>query len=200
MTEVRLATKQDVPGILAIYTPHIMASACTFETELIPSDQFALRIENCLQKFPWIVCRIEGMVVAYVYASKHREREAYQWSCESSVYVHNHFGGKKIGEDLYRLLFEILQLQGLRNIYAGITLPNESSVRLHEKCGFKHFATYENIGYKLGRWHTVGWWNLRLNDYDPDPPPPLKTSELKPQTVEQLFHLAARNIQSRLTD
>jgi L-amino acid N-acyltransferase YncA len=200
MIEVRLATSEDAAGILAIYAPHVLSGICTFETELPTTEQIAQRIDNCLPRFPWIVCSIDGQIAAYVYASKHREREAYQWSCECSVYVHNDFAGKRIGEELYRSLIEILSMQGFRNLYAGITLPNDPSIRLHEKCGFAHFATYENIGYKLGRWHNVGWWKLRLNDCIPDPPPPLKLSELKPETLRQLFNQSARNIQSKFID
>ncbi|MGZ3922894.1 MAG: N-acetyltransferase family protein, partial [Flavisolibacter sp.] len=157
------------------------------------------RIQTCLEKYPWIVCDVDGNIAAYVYASKHREREAYQWTCESSVYVHPDFKGKGIGGLLYDLLFHILKLQGFRNVYAGIALPNEASVRLHEKSGFTHFATYENVGYKFGNWHTVGWWKLRINDYDPDPPPPLKLSQLTAESLSGLFNETARGINSRLT-
>ena len=100
---------------------------------------------------------------------------------------------------MYQLLFQILKLQGFRNVYAGITLPNNASVNLHEKCGFKHFADYENIGYKFGNWHTVGWWKLQINDYDLKPPPPLKIPELDSKMIEGLFQKTAQYIQSKIT-
>jgi phosphinothricin acetyltransferase len=162
-------------------------------------EEMQSRIETILQKYPWIVCEVNGTIAGYVYASKHRDREAYQWSCECSIYMHKDFMEKGIGKELYKLLFQILKLQGFRNVYAGITLPNKGSIAIHEKCGFKHFATYENIGYKFGAWHSVGWWKLQINDYDLQPPPPLKFSELNSQTLHDRFSRTAQIIQSKLT-
>jgi len=198
-TEVRMAKKEDASQILEIYSPSILTSTTSFETMVPSVADMQNRIEACLQKYPWIVCEVDGKIAAYVYASKHREREAYQWTCESSVYVHSDFKGKGIGGELYEALFQLLELQGFRNVYAGIALPNEASVRLHEKCGFVHFTTYENVGYKFGDWHTVGWWKLQVNDYDPEPPPPLKLSQLSAENVSGLFKEKARKIASKLT-
>lgn len=199
MTEVRLAKREDAKQIVDIYSPSVLNVATSFETVVPPIEEMERRIENCLQKYPWISCLVDGKIAGYVYASKHREREAYQWSCESSVYIQRDFKGKGIGKALYQLLFEILKRQGFRNVYAGITLPNEASIILHEKSGFRHFANYENIGYKFGNWHTVGWWKLRVNDYDPDPPPPLKLAELDSKMITILFEKTAQAIQSKLT-
>lgn len=199
MIEVRLATINDTRQIREIYAPSILGAATSFETEVPSAEEMQSRIETILKKYPWIVCAVDEKIAGYVYASKHRDREAYQWSCECSIYMNNDFKGKGIGKELYQLLFQILKLQGFRNVYAGISLPNEASVHIHEKCGFKHFATYENIGYKFGNWHTVGWWKLQINDYDLQPPPPLKLSELSSQTLHDLFNRTAQNIQSKLT-
>jgi L-amino acid N-acyltransferase YncA len=194
MIEIRLATADDAPGILDIYSPCILSSAISFETRVPSAEDISARVQTCLQKYPWIVCSVDNRIAGYVYASKHRERAAYQWTCECSVYVHDDFKGKGIAKALYKLLFRILELQGFRNVYAGITLPNEASVKLHEKCGFKQFAVYENIGYKFGRWHSVGWWKLQINDYDLNPPPPLNISELNSELLAGLFQQSALNI------
>jgi L-amino acid N-acyltransferase YncA len=199
MIKVRLATINDAQQITDIYSPNISKAAISFETEVPSAEEMQNRIETILQKYPWIVCEIDGKIAGYVYASKHRDREAYQWSCECTIYMHNDFKGKGIGKELYQLLFEILQLQGFRNVYAGITLPNEGSITIHEKCGFKHFATYENIGYKFAEWHSVGWWKLQINDYNLQPPPPLKISELNSEMLYERFNRTAQNIQSKLT-
>lgn len=193
MLQVRTATTADAKAIQDIYAPYILSSACTFEAIVPPINEFENRIERCLQNFPWIVCETNDGIGGYVYASRHREREAYQWTCECSVYIHQHFKGKGLGLALYRCLFAILKQQGLVNVYAGITLPNDASVRLHEKCGFEHFATYHNVGYKLGNWHKVGWWRLQLNDYQLNPSPPLKFAQLNQQ---QLSHLLAQTSES----
>jgi phosphinothricin acetyltransferase len=198
MVEIRLAKTSDANEIRDIYSPSILSAAISFETEIPSIEEMQKRIENCLQKYPWIVCEVNRNIAGYVYASKHRDREAYQWSCECSVYVQNDFKGKGIGTELYQLLFQILKLQGFRNVYAGITLPNTASVNLHEKCGFIHFANYENIGYKFGNWHTVGWWKLQINNYDLQPPPPLKIYELNPEMLSELFQQKAQDIQLKL--
>ncbi|HEU4472935.1 MAG TPA: GNAT family N-acetyltransferase [Flavisolibacter sp.] len=198
MVELRMATVSDAREILDIYAPYILDSAFTFENELPPLEQFAGRIETCTKKFPWIVCEIDGTIAGYVYASPHRDRDAYQWTCECSVYVHSGFHGKGLARELYSILFSMLKVQGLRSVYAGITLPNEPSVRLHESCGFEWFVTYDNVGYKLGSWHKVGWWRLQLNDFDLQPSPPLKLPDLDPGLYQTLFTQAARRIGERL--
>jgi phosphinothricin acetyltransferase len=198
MVEVRVAAPSDAQGILDIYVPHIRESFCTFETEVPYVEQLKERIEKNIETRPWLVCTVNNAVASYAYASAHRERAAYQWCCESSVYTHNYFQGKGIGLQLYKALFTILKIQGYRNVYAGITLPNEYSVKLHEKCGFTHFATYENIGYKLGEWKNVGWWKLQLNKYDPKPSPPLKFSEMDLQQFEVILSKATNHILKKL--
>jgi L-amino acid N-acyltransferase YncA len=200
MTEVRLAAKTDAKEIIDIYTPSILNAAISFETEVPSVEEMQKRIKTILQTYPWIVCSVDGKIGGYVYGSKYRDREAYQWSCECTAYIHEQFKGKGIGKKLYQLLFQLLKLQGFRTVYAVITLPNEPSTNLHEKCGFEKFAEYENVGYKFGNWHTVGWWKLRLNDYNPDPPPPLKLSELNSEMIIDLFRKTAQDIQSKLTD
>lgn len=199
MIQVRLATITDAKEMVDIYSPNILNVATSFETEVPGLEEMQKRIETILPKYPWIVCAVDRKIAGYVYASKHRDREAYQWSCECTIYMHNDFKGLGIGKELYQLLFAILKLQGFRNVYAGITLPNRASVNIHEKCGFEHFATYENIGYKFGKWHSVGWWKLRINNYDLQPPPPLKLSELDSEMLYERFNRTAQNIQSKLT-
>lgn len=200
MVQVRIATSADAPSLLAIYAPYILNTAVSFESLLPTITEFEKRIENCLQKFPWIVCEVDGEIAGYAYASTHREREAYQWTCECSVYMNDDFKGKGIGRNLYDALFELLTIQGLVNVYAGITLPNEASVKLHEKCGFDFFALYDNIGYKLGKWHKVGWWKRQLHNYTLGHAPPLKFSEMDRNSFSEMFDTAARRIQFNLTD
>jgi L-amino acid N-acyltransferase YncA len=199
MVQVRIANPTDAAALVDIYAPYIRNTAFTFETEIPTVDQFSARIQNCLVKFPWIVCTIHDTMAGYVYASVHRDREAYQWTCECSIYLDPKFSGKGLGKELYALLFAILRQQGLRNIYAGITLPNEPSVRLHESCGFSLFAVYENVGFKQGSWHKVGWWRLRINEYDTEPAPPLKFSLMDRESFSREFNLTAQRIQSKFT-
>lgn len=199
MIEIRLAANTDAKEIVDIYAPNILDAAISFETEVPSVEEMQKRIETILQTYPWIVCEVDGKIAGYVYGSRYRDREAYQWSCECTVYIHEQYKGKGIGKKLYGLLFQLLKLQGFRTVYAVVTLPNQGSVNLHEKCGFEKFAVFENVGYKFGQWHSVGWWKLRLNDYTPDPPPPLKLSELDSKIINDLFEKTAQSIQSKLT-
>ena len=174
MNTIRTAIASDAAAFLEIYAPFILKTAATFETEVPSIESFSQRITTYQQDWPWLTYTCDGVIAGYAYATKHRERSAYQWSVESSVYVHDHFQQKGIAMILYQKLFAILKYQGCRNVYAGITLPNDKSVRFHQKCGFSWIADYNNIGYKLGRWHTVSWWQLALNPYDKDPAPVIK--------------------------
>ncbi|MDQ6902273.1 MAG: N-acetyltransferase family protein [Bacteroidota bacterium] len=174
MNTIRLATISDAKSILDIYTPYILKTAFTFETEVPQVQNFEQRIITYQENWPWLVNEEEGVIAGYAYATKHRERAAYQWCVESSVYVHEKFQQKGIAKSLYDTLFEILKYQGYRNVYAGITLPNDKSIPFHKKFGFKWLADYENIGYKLERWNTVSWWHLQLNAYVDNPAMPLK--------------------------
>jgi L-amino acid N-acyltransferase YncA len=174
MNKIRLAKTDDASGLLEIYGPHIINSAITFETEIPSVSDFGQRIITYQQNWPWLVYEMDGIIAGYAYATKHRDRAAYQWCVESSVYIHPDFQQKGIAKKLYMILFEILKHQGCRNVYAGITLPNDKSVAFHKSFGFSWIADYENIGFKLGKWNTVSWWQLQLNGYSDDPVAPIK--------------------------
>lgn len=179
---VRPAQLSDAQRMLDIYAPNILHSFVTFENEVPEATVFAQRIAHYEQRFPWLVYDVDGTIAGYVYASPHRDRAAYQWCCESSIYMHESFKGRGAGKVLYQTLFHLLKLQGLRRVYAGITLPNEASVRLHDGLGFQWLATYDHVGYKMGEWKDVGWWQLQLNPLDALPQPPTPFTEL-PQKI-----------------
>src|SRR6266404_5680560 len=191
MSTIRLAKESDAASILKIYAPYIENTSYTFETELPTINSFKERINGYLQNWPWLVCDIKGVIAGYAYGSKHRERIAYQWSVESSVYVHDDYQRIGIGNALYSALIDILKLQGFRNLYAVINLPNDKSVVFHEKMGFEYFATYKSVGYKLGKWKNVGWWQLQLNEYSDEPSPPIKFSEINKQSIDAALQSAS---------
>jgi L-amino acid N-acyltransferase YncA len=116
--------------------------------------------------------------VGYAYASKHRERAAYQWSVDVSIYIRPHAHRRGIGRALYTSLFRVLALQGFYHAYAGITLPNPASVGLHEALGFQPVGVYQAVGFKLGAWHDVGWWRLLLRPLAEDPRRPVELPTL----------------------
>ncbi len=122
----------------------------------------------------------DGQITGYSYATKHRERDAYQWCLESSVYVHKDFRNRGIAMQLYTKLFELLKEMNFVNVYAVITLPNDRSYNLHTKMGFVPIGIYENIGFKTGAWHSVQWLVKVLNEHTVPPPPP--------KTMESILH------------
>lgn len=187
MLTLRLATPADAPGILAIYAPYIENTSFTFETTVPSVEEFAERIRTYLQKCPWLVMEENGVIAGYAYASSYRDRVAYQWSVECSVYIHDDYHRRGFGRILYRTLFAILAQQGYRNVYAVINLPNDKSVALHESLGFSYFATYEQVGYKLGRWKNVGWWRLILNEFTMEPAAPVPFAAMDNSSLPGLF-------------
>lgn len=160
---IRAATDADAASIAAIYAPHVTGSHTSFELEPPTADVMAGRIRDTQRTHPWLVeLDAAGAVAGYAYASLHRARAAYQWSCEVSVYVAHDHHRSGVGRRLYAKLFEVLVRQGFYNAYAGITLPNAASVGFHESVGFRPIGVYENIGFKHGAWRDVGWWHLAL--------------------------------------
>ena len=182
-SRIRLAEPSDAEQVLAIYAPVVLRSATSFELEPPTAAQMQQRIKSTLEYAPWLVCERDGEVVGYAYAGKHRERPAYQWSIEVSVYVREGLRRSGVGRGLYASLFSALSRQGYYNAYAGITLPNAASVGLHESLGFRAVGVYRRAGYKLGAWHDVGWWQLDLQPHVAAPSPPKKFNELL-QTAE----------------
>ena len=197
MSFLRLAKPSDADAILNIYGPYIEKTSYTFETETPSTAEFAERINSYMQNWPWLVCEIDGRVAGYAYGSKYRDRTGYQWCAECSVYVHDDFHREGIAKALYSALIEILRLQGYRNLYAVINTPNDRSVAFHEEMGFQFFANYENVGYKLGKWKTVGWWQLQLNDYIMEPEPPVKFPELERDVVQEILRSAEKFLKRR---
>jgi phosphinothricin acetyltransferase len=172
-TTIRLATEDDAAQILEIYAPFCRDTTVSFETEPPSLDEIRRRIETTLCSFPWLVCEEAGLVLGYAYATKHRERAAYRWSADVSVYVREGRRRGGLGRALYTSLFAILRLQGYYNAVAGVTLPNPGSEGLHRSMGFQDVGVYPNIGYKCGGWHNVAWSQLALREPAPDPRPPL---------------------------
>jgi L-amino acid N-acyltransferase YncA len=166
---IRMATVNDAAAVAEIYRPIVESTAISFETVAPDADEIRQRIQNILDSHPWLVCERDGVVVGYAYASKHRSRAAYQWSVDTSVYVDDRFRRQGIGHGLYLSLLAILREQGYANAFAGIALPSPASVALHERVGFTPIGVYRRVGYKLGAWHDVGWWQRPLERADQPP-------------------------------
>ncbi len=161
-TTIRVATADDAAGVHAIYAPVVRDTPISFETEPPSVDEMRRRIVGTLPDFPWLVAVDAAGVAGYVYAGRYAERAAYRWGATTTVYVREDRRGQGLGRALYGQLFDHLRRQGYCMAYAGITQPNAGSVALHEALGFMRVGVFDNAGFKHGRWHPVGWWQLVL--------------------------------------
>ncbi len=149
----------------AIYAPYVERTAISFELVPPTVEEFARRIRKVLDGgWAWLVAESERRCVAYAYGSVHRERPAYRWSVETTVYVQDDFQRRGIARELYAALFPVLAEKGFCNAFAGVALPNDASVGLHRSVGFEPIGTFRAVGRKFGRWHDVAWFQRRLRD------------------------------------
>jgi L-amino acid N-acyltransferase YncA len=153
------------------------------------------RIAETTHAYPWLVCERDGVAAGYAYASRHRVRAAYQWSVDVSVYVDAAHRRSRIARGLYTSLFAILAAQGFFNAFAGIALPNPASVALHEDVGFHPIGVYRNVGFKLGAWRDVGWWQRPLQTAAAPVRPPIDMASVRGRADwEQLVAAGAQII------
>ena len=204
---LRLATAADAAAVRAIYGPVIETSAISFELVVPSEDEMASRISERQPEHPWLVAEGEdGLhgragqgaghgVVGYAYAGRFSGRAAYDWSVETSAYIAEAARGRGVGRALYAALLALLTAQGYRQAMAGIALPNEASVRLHEGAGFTLVGVYRAVGWKFGAWHDVGWWQralVRAGDGAGGPPPgPTPLTELAPAALAAALRAGA---------
>lgn len=163
MIALRIATTNDADAIAKIYSYYVNNTAITFEYIAPDKQEFAKRITDKLQKYPFIVAVDSGTVIGYAYASEYRTRTAYGWDAELSVYIDYRHTGKGAGKLLYSALIEILKHQNIVTLCAGITYPNEASEALHRGSGFEYIGTFRTIGFKNGKWHDVMWYEKQIN-------------------------------------
>ena len=170
--------ERDGAACAAIYAPFVAATAVSFEDEPPTAEEMARRIASTSERYPWLLAQDGDGVAGYAYGAAHRERAAYRWACDVAVYVGERHRRQGVGRALYGVLLELLERQGIQVACAGITLPNDGSVALHEACGFEPIGVYRRIGWKFGEWHDVWWWQLELapaNEHAPaEPRPPVR--------------------------
>jgi L-amino acid N-acyltransferase YncA len=181
---IRRATAEDAAAVASIYAPFCDTNAVSFEEAAPPADEMSRRIETIGAERPWIVLE-DGDLVGYAYAARHHERAAYRWSATTAIYVDGAHRRCGAGRALYTTLLSLLRQLGYHTATAGVTLPNPASVGLHEACGFSMVGVYRNIGYKLGQWHDVAWYQTVIQ-------PPLK-DPASPRVIADLVGTAGWN-------
>jgi L-amino acid N-acyltransferase YncA len=161
----------DAAACAAIYAPSVTHGVASLEEIAPDAAELARRIGEIAARYPWLVAELDGDVAGYAYASQHRARASYRWSADVTVYVSGAHHRRGVGRALYDRLFELLAQQGYHEACAGITLPNDASVGLHEALGFRAVGVYRNIAFKFGSWRDVGWWQKTLRRPVPHTPP-----------------------------
>ncbi len=172
---IRLVRPSDAPALLAIYAQSIHTPV-TFEYELPTLEEFRGRILDISAHYPYLVLEEGDAVVGYAYAHRLRERAAFGWDAELSVYLDRSAQGRGLGTKLYSVLLELLRRQGVQAVYGCITSPNPASVALHEKLGFRYCGAFHGTGYKDGQWWDVLWYEKQIG-VGQTPPPPLKNTD-----------------------
>ena len=154
---------RDAGPCAEIYAPYVSDTVISLEEVPPTADELRGRMERITKYYPWLIAEDEGGATAgYAYAGEHRERAAYRWAADVTVYLSPAFQRRGIGRALYTALFDLLVFQGVYVACAGVTLPNEASVGLHESMGFLPVGVYQRVAWKFGSWHDVGWWQLQL--------------------------------------
>lgn len=168
---IRSAREEDAKSLLAIYAPYVKGTPVTFEYEIPSCEEFASRIKQIGEKHPYLIAFYDGAPAGYAYASSFRERAAYNWCAEVSVYIREDMHHMGIGRALYGKLEELLRAQNIRNLYACITWPNPGSVAFHEALGYQIIAHFTNSGYKFNVWYDMIFMEKFINEHTENPGP-----------------------------
>ena len=168
---LRLATPSDGPACAGIYEPYVTGTCISFELTAPDGTEIGARIARTVERLPWVVAEVDGLVRGYAYAGRFRDRPAYDWTAETTVYVERAFQGHGIGRAAMGAVLAILRLQGFHMAVAGVTPPNPGSVALHLALGFERVGLFEEVGWKDGGWHGVEFFGLELSRSESSPKP-----------------------------
>ena len=194
---IRLAAAADADAIHQIYSPIVRDTHISFEQTAPAASEIAARIEATLAQYPWLVCAINGRLAGYAYASAFRARAAYQWTAETTVYVHPDFQRRGVSRALYSALLAVLREQGYCSAVGVIALPNEGSIRAHEALGFRKVGIFKSVGHKAGAWRDTGWWQLELRKPPSSPQAPRPITQLTTQdNFDALLQAGLRHLRA----
>lgn len=168
---IRIAVPEDAAQLADIYAPYVENTPITFEYTMPSAEEFEYRIRRTLEKYPYLTAEENGNLLGYAYASAFKERAAYDWSAETSIYVKTGRGRQGIGRALYTALEELLRRQHICNLCACIAYPNPASIAFHESFGYQTVAHFHASGFKQGAWHDMVWMEKALCPHTRQPLP-----------------------------
>lgn len=188
---IRIATKEDAKALLDIYKYYVEQTTITFEYETPSVEEFERRIENTLKKYPYLVEEEDGKIYGYTYAGPFKERAAYDWSMETTIYVDKDARGKGIGKKLYKALEKILGMQNIINVDACITYPEQedeyvtkNSAQYHTHLGYHMVGRFYKSGYKFGRWYDMVWMEKYIGKHEQPPKEIIPFSKLREKEIQ----------------
>jgi phosphinothricin acetyltransferase len=161
---LRQCTATDAVEVCRIYNHYVCGTVVTFEETPVSEADMAQRIADVSSRLPWFVWEENGRILGYAYATAWKARAAYRHSVEASIYLEQQATGRGIGTELYKALIATLRQGDFHCVIGGAALPNPASVALHERLGFRRVAEFKEVGFKLGRWVDVAYWELVLNE------------------------------------
>jgi phosphinothricin acetyltransferase len=194
---IRHAKTEDAQALLTIYAPYVTDTPVTFEYEVPSLGEFTGRIQSVSADYPYLVCERDGTPIGYAYAHRYKERAAYQWDAELSVYLSGESRGRGLGKAFYAALIEILRLQNIKNVYGCVLCPNESSERLHESFGFARVGVFHSTGYKCGAWRDVVWFEKQIAPYEPEPEPFRSIQTVDGEAIERILRGAEETLNKK---
>lgn len=187
---IRLGGLDDTKAILNIYSRFIADTTATFEETIPTLEEYRERMRPIFEQYPCLICEESGRVIAYAYAHRHQQREAYRFSAELSIYLRPPYSGLGIGTAMYDALVELLRCQNVLTAYAAVSSPNPASAALHQRLGFHEAGVWKNAGYKLGQWRDVVWYEKSLGDYSERPNALIPVGRLSPDVVAGILSRA----------
>ena len=197
---VRAAAPEDAEQLLEIYTPFVISEDCrlsnvSFELAAPDVEEFRQRIQDISKQFPYLVGEVNGQILGYVYCHPYRERLAYQWAVEVTIYLAPAGQGKGLGRLLYETMEKLLCLQGVTMAYSCITVGNDHSIKMHEALGYRLIGTFTNSGYKNGQWLDTVWLEKQLQPCPKQPDNIKSWWELDPDAVAAVLTEATAKLQ-----
>lgn len=193
---IRFAKLEDAQDISNIYEPYITDTAITFEYDPVPAEEFEGRIKEVQKRLPWLVCEIDNKIAGYAYCAPYKSRAAFAWDVEIAIYIDKNYHRRNIGKAFYECLFQMMNLQGYYNIYAMITVNNESSAKLHETMGFRKVGVYEKTGYKFGTWWDLLIMVKEIGDFTIEPTAIKSIHEIDHKVLEDIMMDSTKYIRS----
>jgi len=187
----------DSERILGIYQYYVENTVITFECDTPSITAFQERIQAISSDYPYLVCTLDNVVIGFAYAHRQKERAAYKWNAELSIYLEKSHFGLGIGKALYSSLLEILKIQNVQNVYGVVAAPNPNSERLHKRLGFAECGTYHQSGFKFNKWHDVLLYEKIIGAHEIEPKPFLPIREINPNKIDEILARCSAMIKNR---